>query len=95
MRYRLPIFTFFAVVSCYAATVAPLHAAERESQPTFDVKHEMKTPVPMRDGTNLAAEIYRPDAPGKFPALMVLRYFRSGQQNQRGPTDVDKTSPGI
>ncbi|NQT12307.1 MAG: CocE/NonD family hydrolase, partial [Planctomycetes bacterium] len=84
MRNRLPTFTFLATACCCVATVAPLAAAEQESQPTFGVKHEVKVPVPMRDGTNLAAEIYRPDAPGKFPALMVLRYFRSGQQSQRG-----------
>jgi len=32
----------------------------------------------MRDGVKLAAEIFRPDAPGKFPVLMLHRYFREG-----------------
>lgn len=84
MRNQRSMFALLAVVCCSAATLAPLTAADQQSQPTFDVKHEVKVPVPMRDGLNLAAEIYRPDAPGKFPTLMVLRYFRSGQQNQRG-----------
>ncbi len=34
--------------------------------------------IPMRDGITLGAAIYRPDAPGKFPVLMLLRYFREG-----------------
>ena len=62
---------------------AQLPAAE-ESRPVHGVLHQTKVPVPMRDGTKLAAEIYRPDAPGKFPALMVLRYFRGAHQNSRG-----------
>ena len=36
----------------------------------------------MQDGVNLAAHVYRPDAPGKFPALMLLRYFRAPFQNE-------------
>ncbi|HUT88461.1 MAG TPA: CocE/NonD family hydrolase [Thermoguttaceae bacterium] len=59
-------------------------AAEQGSEAVYSVKHEVKVPVPMRDGVKLAAEIYRPDAPGEFPALMLLRYFRGGHQNARG-----------
>ena len=59
-----------------------LEAAEEKSQPTYRVIRESKVPVPMRDGVNLGADIYRPDAPGKFPVLMVLRYFRGGHQNE-------------
>lgn len=28
--------------------------------------------VPMRDGVRIAVGIYRPDAPGKFPALLAF-----------------------
>ena len=31
--------------------------------------------VPMRDGVNLSADIYRPKAPGKFPTLLLRTYF--------------------
>jgi len=54
------------------------------SQPKHRIIRESKVPVPMRDGVNLGGEIYRPDAPGKFPVLMVLRYFRGGHQNSHG-----------
>jgi putative CocE/NonD family hydrolase len=49
-----------------------------QTEPLYRVKHETKVPVPMRDGIKLAAEIFRPDAPGKFPVLMLHRYFREG-----------------
>ena len=51
-----------------------------KSPPKYDIVREAKIPVPMRDGINLAAHIYRPDAPAtkKFPALMLHRYFFEG-----------------
>ena len=52
------------------------------SQPVHEIIDESKVPVPMRDGVNLAAHVYRPDAPGKFPTLMLLRYFRAPFQNE-------------
>jgi len=54
-------------------------AAASEPAPQYTVEQE-RLKVPMRDGTHLAAEIYRPDAPGKFPVLMLLRYFAEGRR---------------
>ena len=61
-----------------------LNVAEQVSGPVHAFQHEVKVPVPMPDGVKLAAEVYRPDAPGKFPGLMLLRYFRGRHQNVRG-----------
>ena len=36
----------------------------------FNVVRDLDIKIPMRDGINLAADIYRPDAPGKFPVLI-------------------------
>ena len=66
------------------AASAPVAHAEGQSEPTYGVIHETKVPVPMRDGIRLGAEIYRPDALGKFPVITDLRYFRGGFQNERG-----------
>ena len=44
---------------------------------------QTKIDVPMRDGVRLRAAIHRPDAAGKFPALMLLRYFRGKHQEQQ------------
>ena len=37
---------------------------------TFDVTREENVPVPMRDGTILRADVYRPEAPGAYPVLL-------------------------
>ena len=36
----------------------------------FKVIRERNVMVPMRDGTRLATDVFRPDAPGRFPALV-------------------------
>ncbi len=59
-------------------------ALTAESPVTYQVVITKAAPVPMRDGINLGAEIYRPDAPGKFPALLMLRYFRAPMQSEQG-----------
>jgi len=41
------------------------------SKPAYRVLFESNVRVPMRDGVTLASDIYRPDAPGKFPAILV------------------------
>jgi putative CocE/NonD family hydrolase len=46
-------------------------AARLAAQPTYAVKIELDQRVPMRDGATLSADVYRPDAPGKFPVILV------------------------
>src|SRR3984885_5902421 len=41
------------------------------SQPRYKIRREANVRVPMRDGVTLATDIYFPDAPGKFPAILV------------------------
>lgn len=41
-----------------------------KSDSIFDVKREDNVPVPMRDGTVLRADVYRPAAPGAYPVLL-------------------------
>lgn len=42
------------------------------SQPKYGIKTEKDIYVPMRDGVRLAVNVYRPDAKGKFPALLAM-----------------------
>ena len=43
------------------------------SQPVYNTKVEgIDIMVPTRDGTKLATDVYRPDAEGKFPALLAF-----------------------
>lgn len=41
------------------------------SKPTFAVKAQRNVAVQMRDGIILATDVYRPDADGKFPVVLV------------------------
>lgn len=66
-----------ALLLVCAGTMA--QAAEQAgSQPMYRVKVERNVRIPMRDGITLAADVYRPDAPGKFPAVMTLVYYPTG-----------------
>jgi putative CocE/NonD family hydrolase len=40
------------------------------SEPRFEVQVEREVPIPMRDGTLLRADVYRPAAEGRFPVLL-------------------------
>ena len=42
------------------------------SEPQYGIKVEKDIYVPVRDGIKIAINIYRPDAPGKFPALLAM-----------------------
>lgn len=43
----------------------------RVSEPRFGMVTETDLPVPMRDGTTLRADVYRPDSEGRFPVLLL------------------------
>lgn len=45
---------------------------EKISQSQYEITVEKDVFVPMRDGVKLAIDIYRPDAEGKFPALLAM-----------------------
>ena len=46
------------------------------SKPEHEVRLDAGVAVPMRDGTNLATDIYRPDAEGRFPAILVRTPYK-------------------
>lgn len=56
---------------------------ELVSQPQYQMRIEEDIFVPMRDGECLCCDIYRPDAEGKFPAL--LSYTSYGKDLQKLP----------
>ena len=53
---------------------------EQISQPTYKIKVEKDVHFKMRDGVRISADIYRPDAEGKFPALLALSPYGKEQQ---------------
>lgn len=56
---------------------------ELVSQPKYEMKLEEDIPITARDGTQLWADVYRPDAEGKFPALISLSPY--GKDTQKLP----------
>jgi uncharacterized protein len=55
------------------------------SRAEYDILLEQDVFVPMRDGVRLAADIYRPKAKGKFPALLSFSWY--GKESQKLPTN--------
>lgn len=51
---------------------------EHVSRAEHEVKHEEDLRVPMRDGVELAVDVYRPDAEGEFPAILVRTPYDRG-----------------
>lgn len=46
------------------------------SQPTYEIVVDSNIGVPMRDGIALATDIYRPDADGTFPVILVRTPYK-------------------
>lgn len=50
------------------------------AEQTYKVKIDFNVRVKMRDGVELSADVYRPDAEGKFPVILVRTpYVKTGQ----------------
>jgi predicted acyl esterase len=58
---------------------------EKVSKPQYRVKEEKNIFITMRDGVRLAADIYRPDAQGKFPALLSMSPYGKDVQKLKSP----------
>ena len=54
------------------------------------IVRELDVVVPMRDGVKLALDVYRPDAPGRFPALLA---FGGHPKHIQGPDFAVATPP--
>jgi predicted acyl esterase len=58
--------------------------------PEYGVVAERDLAVAMRDGVNLSIDVYRPDAPGKFPALLAFSIYNKDLQ---GPAMAESLPP--
>ena len=59
--------------------------------PDYKMKVEKNVMVPARDGVRLAVDVYRPDAPGKFPALLAMSPY--GKAIQTLPYPFPQPAP--
>ena len=55
------------------------------SEPCYALVRDDDQPVPMRDGTRLLADVYRPDAGGRFPALIAASPYPRQIQDLGAP----------
>ena len=63
------------------------------SQPKYGIKTEKDVFVPVRDGIRLCMNIYRPDAGGKFPALLAMGGYGKELQEVLIPPQPLQKSP--
>ncbi len=73
MRVRtIPLFlvTLLFVFTFPVPANAQTSVATSASQPTHTVKIDFNQRVRMRDGIELSADVYRPDAEGRFPVIL-------------------------
>ena len=66
-----------------AVSTFPHWDASKLSTPRYQAKVENAVRVPMRDGVGLMADVYRPEAEGKFPTILVRTPY-----NMRSPDDI-------
>ena len=64
------------------SSTAPLRHYDENllSKSAYRVKVEIDVKVPMRDGVALSADIYRPDAEGKFPAILIRTPYNNNTE---------------
>lgn len=55
------------------------------SEPTHDVRHDVNIDVDMRDGIRLLADVHRPNADGRFPALIAASPYPRQIQDLGAP----------
>lgn len=55
------------------------------SEPEHAIRHDINVAVPVRDGISLMADVHRPDADGRFPALIAASPYPRQIQNLGAP----------
>lgn len=82
MKRRRLLLLFRIALSVLPTTTAV--AAEAElAAPEIDVQFNVR--IPMRDGIELSADIYRPKEPGRYPAIVTRTpYLKRGNHETRG-----------
>ena len=51
------------------------------SRPRYAMKEEREVLIPMRDGVRLRADLFRPEAEGRFPTLLAMSPYGKGVQS--------------
>ncbi|MBN1224838.1 MAG: CocE/NonD family hydrolase [Candidatus Aminicenantes bacterium] len=65
VHYKTAVFVLLTLLS------APIYLAAEMQRQVYKVTVDKGVPGAMRDGNRLFSDVYRPDAPGKFPAILI------------------------
>ena len=77
--------TFFLPLLGLLLMETPVHSAKPVVvEAKFKVRLERNVRIPMRDGKTLSADLIRPDAEGKFPALIEYIPYRKDDLTHGG-----------
>jgi putative CocE/NonD family hydrolase len=80
LLFSVPVQSANVIREGYEDLIKPQGAgAALLSQPTYKTKTPTKVMIPMRDGVKLAADLYLPDSPGKFPVILERTPYGRGQ----------------
>src|SRR5690349_21888339 len=55
------------------------------SEPRYGLRHDINVAVTVRDGVDLMADVHRPDAEGRFPALIAASPYPRQIQDLGAP----------
>lgn len=66
------------------ALLGLIAAAALADGPVYAVKKEFNVMVPMRDGVRLSTDVYRPDAPGRFPVILERTPYDNNSSFKEG-----------
>ncbi len=67
-----------------AASVRADDSHSKASKPVHDVKIEFDRRIPLRDGVTLSADVYRPDAEGRFPVILTRTPYLKSPRGKEG-----------
>jgi predicted acyl esterase len=82
-----PFWRFALYLPLAVATATNARADEpspKASKPNHQVKVEFDRRIPMRDGVTLSADIYRPDARGRFPVILSRTPYLKSPRDKEG-----------
>jgi len=81
--FLLPLFIASLAFPAFAQQAAQTQKpAAGAHQKTDEVKIDFNRRVRMRDGIELSANVYRPDAPGRFPVILSRTpYTKTGSSS--------------
>ncbi|MED5536009.1 MAG: CocE/NonD family hydrolase [Pseudomonadota bacterium] len=76
-RLGISVIQLTVIFACFFGMFSLTASAVDLSQPEYGMIFEHDVPIPVRDGTVLRADVYRPDAEGEqFPVLMSLSAYQ-------------------